>query len=526
MGQRANLVLVEAERYKLYYNHWCANTLPSDLFWGPDHALAFITRQEPTDQWLDDIWAEGGAILDIEVKRVILFGGEDELLDIPYRRLFLRLMRKVWRGWEVRWAHGGIIDIAEYTGTSAETVIARELDRPNETSLSPPEDREWIDTIVSIRFDSAETLMFPTSVAAVDWLAYGPDLLRTGEKRYGYRNLRLEEWTTNFPTSGLHVDAVDRRVYVWHAEAIAGELERLRGMWIGWEIEDLQDNYEQHADLTNQALVFQTPDEPAMLADIEKSLLREAGNPIASFNNVLERLKEREAGEINVNPAIAMHVSYNKPMEERVALLQAAKAEDKTEAEACHYHDDRGAELACGYCKRPMCTACVDERNGYCWSCSHDEQAGMHARLEDNKKGVSFIAKGAVFYVSGLLVLSLVPLVIIQFPLVIVLVEIPFLIVVGIPVSFLLEWLLIKYVTQAANGIRYTVGFLSYTIAGCAIGMLIFRNISLVGMTVQASLSMFFANRVASDYSKRSILLNVIGFIVIIFLVLALDYFF
>ena len=85
MGQRANLILVEKGKYQLFYSHWCANTLPRDLFWGPDHAQAFIRIQRPVGDsgWLDDVWAEGGAILDIDRKCLLLYGGEDILYDVP-----------------------------------------------------------------------------------------------------------------------------------------------------------------------------------------------------------------------------------------------------------------------------------------------------------------------------------------------------------------------------------------------------------------------------------------------------------
>ena len=49
MGQRANLILVEGRKYQLFYSHWCANTLPRDLFWGPGHAAAFIRIQHAVD---------------------------------------------------------------------------------------------------------------------------------------------------------------------------------------------------------------------------------------------------------------------------------------------------------------------------------------------------------------------------------------------------------------------------------------------------------------------------------------------
>lgn len=57
MGQRANLVIIKQDGYDLHYSHWCANTLPQDLFWGPQHAIAFIEAQPKVDEtgWLDDI---------------------------------------------------------------------------------------------------------------------------------------------------------------------------------------------------------------------------------------------------------------------------------------------------------------------------------------------------------------------------------------------------------------------------------------------------------------------------------------
>ena len=37
MGQLANLFLIGDGRIEIYYTHWCADTLPYDLFWGPGH---------------------------------------------------------------------------------------------------------------------------------------------------------------------------------------------------------------------------------------------------------------------------------------------------------------------------------------------------------------------------------------------------------------------------------------------------------------------------------------------------------
>jgi hypothetical protein len=80
VGQRANLLIVGADGYELFYTHWRANTLDADLFFGPDPALAFIRSQRSTAEgaeWLDETWAEGGAVLAPTRRELLWFGGED-----------------------------------------------------------------------------------------------------------------------------------------------------------------------------------------------------------------------------------------------------------------------------------------------------------------------------------------------------------------------------------------------------------------------------------------------------------------
>src|SRR5262249_14127948 len=98
VGQRANPVLVEGGEDQLFYSHWCANTLPRDLFRGPGHAVAFIRMQRAVDDsgWLDEVWAEGGAVIDLDRRYFLLYGGEDVLYDVPLRRIYLRLLAQVW----------------------------------------------------------------------------------------------------------------------------------------------------------------------------------------------------------------------------------------------------------------------------------------------------------------------------------------------------------------------------------------------------------------------------------------------
>src|SRR5437868_3224543 len=100
MGQRANLVIVESGGYSLFYSHWRANTLARDLFWGQSYAEAFIRAQQRVNDgsWLNDVWAEGGVVLDHDARTLLFFGGEDIYYEVPLRRVYLRLMQIVWSG--------------------------------------------------------------------------------------------------------------------------------------------------------------------------------------------------------------------------------------------------------------------------------------------------------------------------------------------------------------------------------------------------------------------------------------------
>ena len=93
MGQRAVLIIAENEKYEIYYDHWCANTLDSYLFWGPEEAVSFIRKHDPEKgYWLNDVWCEGAVLVDLDKKKLLFFGGEDIIYEIPLGRGYLELL--------------------------------------------------------------------------------------------------------------------------------------------------------------------------------------------------------------------------------------------------------------------------------------------------------------------------------------------------------------------------------------------------------------------------------------------------
>jgi hypothetical protein len=325
MGQRANLVIMNQDGYDLYYNHWCANTLPRDFFWGPEHAVSFIEAQTKVDHtgWLNDIWAEGGAVVDREKRLLLLFGGEDELYDIPRRRILLKLMQRVWGDWELRWANEGIADIAEYAGVSKEVVLSGKNDDLAGGGLTSPEEMRWIDSIISIAFADGKTLIFPQYGDIEGVLLYGPKLLENCDRSIGYTEFRVGDWTQNFPSSGFHLDAATKQIDIWHAEPLPTIVERMKKVWNGWEIREHYDQYEVQLEKLCGRLHFQTVDRKKILEEITASLLRAPANPVNAMSSLVKRLQE-DGKEVEVSAYALMHEDVHLPEDIRRSIVEYA----------------------------------------------------------------------------------------------------------------------------------------------------------------------------------------------------------
>ena len=86
---------------------------------GPEAAAShWDDRGELTGWWTDDV-CEGGALIDAD-RRVLLFFTTRALP--AYRTAMLDGYRRVWAGWRVTWADGGLADLAKYVGVDPAAV--------------------------------------------------------------------------------------------------------------------------------------------------------------------------------------------------------------------------------------------------------------------------------------------------------------------------------------------------------------------------------------------------------------------
>lgn len=330
MGQRANLATVGPQGYDLYYSHWCANTLTRDLFWGPLHAERFVQLQrrvDACDGWLDTVWAEGGAVIDRPQKTLFLFGGQDIAFEVPLRRLYLRLLQQVWEGWTIRWAHKGIVDLAEYLGVPRSRVIAETSAKENHDViplLTPPDQRDWLSCVGSFEFPEGLRL-YPLNCFVEDFLLTGVNLLQASEATDGYSHLDVREWTHDFPTSGFHVNVARQTVDFWTADDSPCGVERVRRRWPDWNVTWHQDRFESQLALTNHRLKFP---EPAVM-ELAGRLITQLdckSRPI-DLLEIATLLAEKEGSTVSINPYALRDDRLNLDADARKAILRHAFAQ-------------------------------------------------------------------------------------------------------------------------------------------------------------------------------------------------------
>jgi hypothetical protein len=319
MGHRANFVLVDGDGWRLHYSHWAANGIYSSLAAGPGAATRFIAAQQVWDRatgWLDDTWAEGGAVVD-HVVRHLIFYGNDVLLEIPIKRAFVALLSRTWPGWQVSWAYDGIGDLAAHVGVDRRIVRS-----PNADERRMPErveeDLDWPVHLVTVRSGTGRLVAYPFRDCHTAW--QGPALV---DRLPGPGVARLD--LSELPASGLHVDVAGRQVGVWMSQWGTGLVPALVELWPGWTVTFWGDRYEEQLALCGDVVAVAPVDPAAAVDELEAALERGRDrDPVRRALEVVE-LHRGDGREVEVSPAFTAHQQV-APTETEWEAVRAAIA--------------------------------------------------------------------------------------------------------------------------------------------------------------------------------------------------------
>ena len=317
MGHRCNYVVRERGALTLYYSHWGALTVPRDLFWGLAAARAFLAGHDPCgdEDWLDDVWGEGGAALDVDSQTVTIYGGE---IYGPARDLLFELMGAVWArdNFRVRDA-SSFIDIALAVGLPASAVEASHLpSAPIDVADPGQTGREdgYTQTLIVVDGEPRFARPMVTSVLELGAARAGelqqlPDL---AEAKALWEQHAPPEWENpKRPLVERLCDAVVIDTRAKRLEASAYQLRRTtsrahyEALWPGYELVPLAGLDEVLARLEHPEL--RPPAPPPLratedlLGEVEKFLFGSRSDP-ATW---LASMAEREGGWVNPHALVS-----------------------------------------------------------------------------------------------------------------------------------------------------------------------------------------------------------------------------
>ena len=117
MGNRANFVVVKDQDWQLYYSQWGGCRMLDALIGGPELGLRYAAslRRCEKNEWCDPTWADGGAVVDLDRRRVLFFG-ESLMVEMNERRALMDVLATVWPDYEICWGYDGTEELAGYVG--------------------------------------------------------------------------------------------------------------------------------------------------------------------------------------------------------------------------------------------------------------------------------------------------------------------------------------------------------------------------------------------------------------------------
>ena len=278
MGNRANFVIVKDQDWQLYYSHWGGCRMLDALIGGPELALRYAAslRRCEKDEWCDPTWADGGAVVDLDRRRVLFFG-EPLMVEMNERRALMEVLATVWPGYEICWAYDGTAELAGYVGAQL---------RPDtwdrQPNLKLARGRNHLCHLISV-VDADGQLRFWPLWWHLSKAWHGPALLDKLPGP-GIRRIKLGK----IPEGGAHIDMRRKTLGAWQTADTMGFFQALPELWPGWQTEVWEDRFEEHVKRCDGALRVPELDLVAGIDSAETWIRK----------RVFERFEDSPAGQV------------------------------------------------------------------------------------------------------------------------------------------------------------------------------------------------------------------------------------
>jgi hypothetical protein len=291
---------------------------------GPAAATRCFRAHREIDEWLDEVWCEGGALVDHDRRIQLWFAFAETWADHAAARAVLA---RTWPGWDVRFAHDAVGDLTHHLG------LGRDLTRPPgwfetfEPSGFAGAERTEPWSAVSLRLPDGSVRAWGSDWEPVEHLAAGPGLIDLVNASPATPRL------TDMPYGGVHFDPQARTVSLWAVQTVTGIQDWPLPGWEDWTLEFRGDDHSQQAGLLPADFPFPRPSLAAALRRLSDGL----GTPPPDHAALLAHAAAAPGPEGTaavVNPAALVPHEPTDPTPAELSELRTALNALVAEAEA------------------------------------------------------------------------------------------------------------------------------------------------------------------------------------------------
>jgi hypothetical protein len=328
MGARAQYVVIENGAWQRYYSHWGANRVAADLLAGPAAATRCFRANRDLDEWLDDVWCEGAALVDLDRRVLLWYCFLDSWAEHVAVR---RVLARTWPGWDIRFAHDGVGDLTDHLG------LGRDAARPDGwfETCEPSWYGDVADvepwSVVSLRLPDGRVAAWNSGADVIDHLACGSGLVELLPRA------ELTPHPIVMPYGGVHFEPEDRSVSVWSVGSVAGVRAWPLPGWEGWTLDFRGDDHSGQEAVLPADFPFPHGRSAAALASALGRLRERLGDAPPDVQALIGHALSApgpEGATAAVNPAALVPHSIPEPAPGELALLHHALTELIAEAEA------------------------------------------------------------------------------------------------------------------------------------------------------------------------------------------------
>lgn len=215
----------------------------SQVVWGPAAFLAelFFAAEGETTGLIDEVFCEGAVGMDVDRRRLVFFESATDRERAAIRDALMVLVRASWPGWDVQWAHRGVVDVAD-----GMHLDPRELEvDPGLLYVGDPLRTACAvdgSTLVTLVANDVRHVRASLAIGALEnLLARGPVLAREIEDAVAVSSFReIDVW------EGAILDVAARRLAYWSSLTERDRRRDLEASWPEWTVERFTGGYREH----------------------------------------------------------------------------------------------------------------------------------------------------------------------------------------------------------------------------------------------------------------------------------------